>query len=76
MYEEKWLPIETAPRDGTVVLLIFEDGDIACAYGAPNYNGWWALNGMDFDREWENPIGWLPRDVLPKGMGIYCTSTS
>lgn len=62
--EQSWLPIQDnpPPKDGTFVLL----GVIAEGYKTAIVEGW-------FDEgEWRDaagnvvdPIGWLPRDVLP-----------
>lgn len=39
----KWLPIETAPKDGTSILLLIEDSAIEGSWYAPSYGEpYWA----------------------------------
>lgn len=64
-----WRPISTAPTNNTLVLVIFEDGDICLARNGGNataeHNDWWDASGLDFGYGASTPIGWLPRDSLP-----------
>jgi len=60
---QMWMPIETAPRDGTQVMLCDHDGDIYTGnYEAPY---WWIDQWMPpmMDRD---PPYWMP---LPEGPG-------
>lgn len=62
-----WLPIESAPKDGTRVILAYDihDADIGidykCGIWVENYGcpGWYA------DGAFVNPIYWMPIPPLP-----------
>lgn len=65
----EWRPIETAPRDGTEVLLLYAgliDGDDLVI------NGWWdSVPGREFEATWEHAMGhgdadyWMPLPAPP-----------
>lgn len=59
----KWRPIETAPKDGTKVV-VYDEGDVWIAYWyrtSPQLFGWWAIDhGV-------NPTHWLPLPPPPEG---------
>jgi len=68
-----WQPIETAPKDGEVILLV-EDGDVTagmwCVYGC---DGLWMDTrgiGHEFDvwgkGEIRNPTHWMPLPKVPE----------
>ena len=64
--EHEWQPIESAPRDGTEVLLVCVTGDIGVCYwrtdGKDNQGYWtWGLGHSFF-----GPTHWMP---LPKPPG-------
>lgn len=67
--EGRWQPIETAPRDGTPVLLLFDDGlmEVGRHYGheADHHNGWWSNDGLDYDYGLDNPTHWMPLPEPP-----------
>ena len=71
MTYDTWRPMETVPKGlNTFVLLLMGDGNIIYASndGDPNtdHNGWWTQDGLDLGYGFEDPIGWLPRDALPR----------
>lgn len=61
----KWMPIETAPKDGTPVL-IFDNPIVVAAYfdTAPKDSGGqtWRMQGMC---EWFDPSHWMPLPPPP-----------
>lgn len=67
-----WAPIESADRDGTVVLLAHIDGD--CTHVTPGWfceddNGWWEMNThpTDYvDRPVPAPFAWAPFPDPPR----------
>lgn len=76
-----WQPIETAPKDGTVVLLFGTwAGEIAgvddaktvdIGYwrgGSSDYDGddWWRLSTGDAYSCWMKPTHWMPLPEPPK----------
>jgi hypothetical protein len=65
----EWRKIETAPKDGRVILL-FENIDAGCintGYWSGGNNGEWQSNGcIDDYLTFENPTHWLPLPELPK----------
>lgn len=71
--EDGWQPIETAPKDGTRVLLWFEWHDLPVV-GDFRYGRWWSVhslggnlaypNGMDWE-EVMKPAYWRPLPAPP-----------
>lgn len=62
-----WRPIETAPHDGTSVLLSFE-GDVHEGQYHPDEDGWWLANSHPTDY-WDGriyPDAWMP---MPESSG-------
>jgi len=63
---KEWQTIETAPKDGTAILM-FEDIYLGCintGYWSAQNNGQWKSNGCAEDAlVFENPSHWQP---LPK----------
>ena len=58
-----WQPIETAPRDGTQVILCDQDGDILTGnYVAPY---WWIDQFMP-PMMYGDPLYWMPLPEPPK----------
>jgi len=61
-----WQPIETAPRDGTLILIAggtFFGVDIA----AWRRDGWCGGYGAEYDGEyWHKPTHWMPLPPPPK----------
>jgi hypothetical protein len=54
----EWQPIETAPKDGTRILLFRQDYEetIAVCYYSENWNFWKIVLG----NFWANPTHWMP----------------
>lgn len=59
-----WLPIESAPKDGTPVLLLFSDGLMEVGKNSENDTGWWSNDNLDFNYGMDEPTHWRP---LPPG---------
>ena len=71
--KKHWLPISTAPRDGSTIRVLHQCGEVGvacwtesrCCAGAPNPNGYFGPGWEDPNerlghfREWE-PTHWLP----------------
>lgn len=63
-----WMPIESAPKDGTPILILFADGAIAKAKWADvDWDEWtqktcydWECIGCVFSEHDEQPTHWLP----------------
>ena len=73
----EWQPIETAPRDGTYILLKFDGPfrDSECpgvAVGkAMEPNGWWLTAIWAASIAHQNPSGWSP--ITPASPGTNAT---
>ena len=62
MTEQKWLPMETAPKDETEILL-HVNGDIGVCYWRDDkvMTGWtWGMGNA-----FNNPTHWIPLPELP-----------
>ncbi len=69
-----WQPIETAPKDGTPILLIISgrelhvDEDTPCGIGRWKPDFWgennWCMDSGDF---WPGATHWMPLPTPPKG---------
>jgi hypothetical protein len=59
----EWQSIETAPRDGTDVLLWLHDAGACCGYY--HYDRWWADNGDAI----VDPTHWMPLPRPPSDKG-------
>ena len=70
-----WRPIETAPMDGTPVLLVFKGWSwpIVAAWGCVNSEGLeaWVSSQRAETGENSGPVGvathWMPLDAMPEG---------
>lgn len=65
----KWQPIETAPKDGTWIL-VYAHPDMAVAFADPDNEYAWTLDdGHDFRpclrRHLANPTHWMPLPEVP-----------
>ncbi len=66
----KWHPIETAPKDGTNVLLVNRKSNIAAGLwqGQGERAGWWLRGGNEpnvFFNNHHGPTHWMPLPPLP-----------
>jgi len=69
-----WQPIETAPKDGSTVLLAERTwgGDLVVTPGSyhEDYHGWWehGSHPTDYaDQPIDNPTHWMPLPMPPRG---------
>lgn len=72
----KWQPIETAPKDGTIILVATWELGPDMASAAWNGQFWdmrykdtdeiWSSKWGGDDREFGNPTHWMPLDALPE----------
>jgi hypothetical protein len=62
----RWRAIETAPKDGTIVIVIGLDGGALTYACAARYasNGWFRANHGDFTVQC-NPTHWVPMPAHP-----------
>lgn len=67
-----WQPIETAPKDGTPILVINDSGDMAVCAWAEQYgcHGWYATTAFNYEgfgdmRGFEKR--WMPLPPPPEG---------
>lgn len=66
-----WRSIDTAPKDGTQILLYFEDIGVheGCWWKDPDCDccePYWMRRGMCFECEPEVPTHWMPLPDPPK----------
>lgn len=65
-----WQPIESAPKDGTEILIAY-DGSVSIAFFHTGYDNWRDENGvkLDWDPDWfdQNVTHWMPLPEPPKG---------
>lgn len=57
----QWMPIETAPRDGTRIL-VYSENCIAIAGYSTDYNSWCENY---YDNLWHDPTHWQPLPSPP-----------
>ena len=55
-----WQPIETAPRNGEVVLVYAPNWRGGLIYAASEQYGYWTSNACVDDHFWEEPTHWMP----------------
>jgi hypothetical protein len=63
----EWQPIETAPRDGTNILIVNHKGNIAS--GLWQCGGWWLRGGNGpntFFNDHHGPTHWMPLPSPPE----------
>ncbi len=68
MKRDQWQPIETAPKDGTGVLLCISIGDgHHVQYTGSYHDGhWWVTNFSGGDEYWYTPTDWMPLPEPPQ----------
>jgi hypothetical protein len=69
-YAPEWLPIETAPMDGTNVLLVNRKGHMACGLWRDGIlgRGWFLRGGNEpnvFFNDHHGPTHWMPLPEAP-----------
>lgn len=81
--ESPWRPIETAPKDGTEVLVMYMSFETQivhnafyCADDADDRPGWWSYDKSEtsrvlLDDHW-TPTHWMPLPPAPNGSQLPC----
>jgi hypothetical protein len=59
-----WQPIETAPKDGTRVLLLLSNREIFSGWGTER-EGFYRYHADGSDIGWLNPTHWMPIPSAP-----------
>jgi hypothetical protein len=66
-----WRPMETAPLDGTEIMVVYHDGEqrVSTAYRSSCSDSIWALpfRHHTSSRSPDSPMAWLPLVPPPKG---------
>jgi len=75
-----WLPIESAPKDGTDILVMYMHIDTQIVHNAfwlgdedydTDPSGWWTYEHSEVSRllldDWMTPTHWMPLPAAPKG---------
>lgn len=76
----EWRPIETAPKDGTDVLVMYMHIQTQCVFNAfyaceedgwdASEAGWWSYEHSEVGRikleDWMTPTHWMPLPEPPK----------
>lgn len=73
--EREWLPIETAPDDGTAILLRLSNGEVFSGWGTKHDDGsriWRRFHATSADVGWLNATHWMP---LPSAPALQSKST-
>jgi len=60
----KWLPMCTAPKDGTPVILLLDSDSKQTATAKFSNSFWWLAREGDYVDE-DVPLGWIPIPVEP-----------
>lgn len=65
--DDAWMPIETAPKDGTHILTYRKNHAIVETWYQESIlgNPVWGGNGWNY-AEWDSPTHWMPLPALPK----------
>ncbi len=63
---DRWQPIETAPRDGTRILLRLSNGEVFSGWGTEEA-GFQKFHADGTDIGWLNPRHWQPLPSPPSG---------
>jgi Protein of unknown function (DUF551) len=66
---DAWQGMETAPRDGSVILLADNDGYVAACWWHADQRGFWEANShpVDYcDKSFDAPTHWMPLPAPPK----------
>ncbi len=67
-------PIETAPRDGTYILLFGDSGymstPLRCTVCRWRLGRWFSHSGDQFTEDGEPPTYWMPLPPLPPEYGV------
>lgn len=57
-----WQTMETAPKDGTDILIVTENREIVLCYWNNAFNIWYCTD----HRGYKNPSHWMPLPELPQ----------
>jgi hypothetical protein len=63
---QQWQPIETAPKDGTRMLLRLSNGEVFSGWGT-EHAGFQRFHADGTDIGWLNPRHWMPLPSPPEG---------
>ena len=63
----EWRPMDTAPRDGTEVLLLTSHEGVKIRYWYGDDEGeWWQSDDAGYICHEENAVAWMPIPPIPK----------
>lgn len=79
--DDGWLPIESAPKDGTHILVMYMHIDTQCVFNAfwinqedwmqDDQEGWWSYQHSEVSRikleDFMTPTHWMPLPSPPEG---------
>lgn len=72
-----WQPMNTAPRDGTGVLVALRNHGIDLAFWGPSSRRWLLVHDDDDTQTFKESmaLGWMPLPVMPDAKVLNSSST-